>query len=457
MKKSYNKAFTLVELLAVIVILAIILVIAVPKIMDVISSSKKSTLETSVKMIASSAEKTKMQNTVLGKEDATITCDSVAKLSSSDYANCTIKFDGNTAKVTVKGKGKFEGLSVCGGTKNSATAQAEECLDTLVTHIQELYQTSASSNGLIKDNTTDKNIRFSGDNNSVKNYVEFGNDNEVWRIIGIFSVNTDNGSENLVKLVKEESIQDVPWDFSDSSINNGWGINQWGESGDYAGSQLMQHLNNIENINQVGYEFGKIIYPSKIAAEAPSFSTFPDIEFSISANYAKMIENAWWNTGAINWDNVFDSEFNLKRELLYNSERGELTGKICDTSGGGCNDTVVRTTSWKGKIALPYTSDWAYASTNSNCGINMNSQDENYIYYCRDNNWMHKNEDTWMLSPMANTDLANRVSFVYGDGMVFDFYAFYSAAVRPAIYLKSNVQINSGTGAQNDPYILKIE
>ncbi len=131
MKKQKKNAFTLVELLAVIVILAIILVIAVPKIMDVINSSKKSTLETSVKMIASTAEKTKMQNTVLGKENEEITCSSVAKLSSSDYENCTIKFDGNTAKVTVKGKGKFEGLSVCGGTKNSATAQEDECINAI--------------------------------------------------------------------------------------------------------------------------------------------------------------------------------------------------------------------------------------------------------------------------------------------------------------------------------------
>ncbi len=61
MKKSYNKAFTLVELLAVIVILAIILVIAVPKIKSVITDSKKSTQETSAKIIASSAEKTKVQ------------------------------------------------------------------------------------------------------------------------------------------------------------------------------------------------------------------------------------------------------------------------------------------------------------------------------------------------------------------------------------------------------------
>ena len=51
------KGFTLVELLAVIVILAIILVIAVPKVMDIINDSKKATLESTAKMIASAAEK----------------------------------------------------------------------------------------------------------------------------------------------------------------------------------------------------------------------------------------------------------------------------------------------------------------------------------------------------------------------------------------------------------------
>ena len=41
MKKE--KGFTLIELLAVIVILAIIMVIAVPKILDIIESSRKKT------------------------------------------------------------------------------------------------------------------------------------------------------------------------------------------------------------------------------------------------------------------------------------------------------------------------------------------------------------------------------------------------------------------------------
>ena len=126
MKKNLKNGFTLVELLAVIVILAIILVIAVPKVMSVIEDSKKATLESTAKMIASSAEKQKVQNTVLGNSDA-ITCDSVAKISSGDYASCSVEFDNNTAKVTIEGSGKFEGLWVCDGTKTNATAQSESC------------------------------------------------------------------------------------------------------------------------------------------------------------------------------------------------------------------------------------------------------------------------------------------------------------------------------------------
>ena len=59
MKKNMKNGFTLVELLAVIVILAIVLVIAVPKVMSVIEDAKKATLESTAKMIASGVEKAK--------------------------------------------------------------------------------------------------------------------------------------------------------------------------------------------------------------------------------------------------------------------------------------------------------------------------------------------------------------------------------------------------------------
>jgi len=136
-----KKGFTLVELLAVIVILAIILVIAVPKVMSIIEDAKMGTLESTAKMIASQAEKQKVQNTVLGNETA-ITCESITNINKEDYPSCNIEFDGNTAKVTIVGGGKFEGLNVCGGTKTESTAQKEVCseeeINAVAAKVQEL-------------------------------------------------------------------------------------------------------------------------------------------------------------------------------------------------------------------------------------------------------------------------------------------------------------------------------
>ena len=124
--KNKKNAFTLVELLAVIVILAIILVIAVPKIMNVIADSKKATLESTAKMIASAAEKANVQNTLLGNIKE-ITCENVAKLNDIDYQGCNIEFENNIAKVTLVGSGKFNELSVCEGPRSSANTIDGSC------------------------------------------------------------------------------------------------------------------------------------------------------------------------------------------------------------------------------------------------------------------------------------------------------------------------------------------
>ena len=124
MKKK--RGFTLVELLAVIVILAVILIIAMPKISDVIKNSKEASLETTAKLIASQAEKKYTENQVLDGS-STIKCSDVVKISSNDYESCNISFDSKgNAKVTIVGKGKFEGLQVVDGTKDSAKASVKK-------------------------------------------------------------------------------------------------------------------------------------------------------------------------------------------------------------------------------------------------------------------------------------------------------------------------------------------
>ena len=123
MKKK--KGFTLVELLAVIVILAVILIIAMPKISDVIKNSKEASLETTAKLIASQAEKKYTENQVLDSS-TTIKCSDVAKINDTDYESCNITFDSKgNAKVTIVGKGKFDGMAVCNANKNSASISSD--------------------------------------------------------------------------------------------------------------------------------------------------------------------------------------------------------------------------------------------------------------------------------------------------------------------------------------------
>ena len=123
MKKK--KGFTLVELLAVIVILAVILVIAVPQIMSVIESARKGSIESTAKLIAEGAEREYTNRKILGK-DTNIKCSDVSSMNSNDYGTCVITFD-NAGKATVKvtGKGKFEGYTCNGNSTNMECVKGE--------------------------------------------------------------------------------------------------------------------------------------------------------------------------------------------------------------------------------------------------------------------------------------------------------------------------------------------
>jgi len=117
--KNKKRGFTLVELLAVIVILAVILVIAVPQVMNIIEDVRKASFSSSVKILASEAEKKYVQNEVLGLKDS-ISCEGISKLNKEDYEYCSITMDNGIALVTLVGSGKFEWMKVLNGTKTSA-------------------------------------------------------------------------------------------------------------------------------------------------------------------------------------------------------------------------------------------------------------------------------------------------------------------------------------------------
>ena len=425
MKKN-KSGFTLIELLAVIVILAVILVIAIPRILDVIETSKKDSFKNAAQLIADSAEKKKASNKLLDKDEEII-CKDVAKINDEDYKSCIISFDSEgNAKVSITGKGKFGGLKITNGTKENAEVKeiTKPTYGMKATeYITNLYEYDGE--GLKRDNTSDQNIRYYG--SDPNNYVSFNN--ELWRIIGVFG--------NNVKLVRSEKLGELSWDSSASSVNNGRGVNEWSQS------DLKNYLNTM-------YYGGTSVtcYNGKY----DQTTTCPTNRLDETSK--SLIDNHIWNTGAPNDSTLYDSTTNSYDTVeFYNAERGNETGKIC-SSGIACNDTVERTTTWTGYVGLPYITDYAYASSESDCNTKI---DNSSTYKCKNNNWMHKNDWYWTLSPFAIPDDAGSVWVVGGDEGVSCNGAAFPLSAFPTIYLKSNVLIESGNGTSDSPYILKLD
>ena len=428
MKKN---GFTLVELLSIVVILGIIVVVALPQISGSIGSKKEKQYNKIVKIVENAGKVYLIEN---------VTKDSVSidKLIESDYLTSGLKNPINNTPLT----GCVKKITSDGVTKYKY--EVDNCPDEnifIVDHITNLYNDEETriKDGLKKDNTPDQNIRYYGSNPN--NYVLFNN--ELWRIIGVFG--------NNVKLVRKDSLGSLLWDSSkfsaDIDENSGAGINQWGEStyedgSLYEGADLQVYLNKMY--------YGGDTTVTCYGASGNKTTTCPTN--TLDETSKALIDNHTWNVGAVYSSDTLE---------LYKTERGTKIGKTCRTSGnnsGGCSDMVIRTTLWTGHVALPYITDWAYASSESICETNVQAQDSSNDYICQNNNWINSDTNIWTLSPRdySGPGGATYVRSIGGNGYIA---SFSSAAelydIYPTIYLKSNVLIESGNGTSDSPYILK--
>lgn len=425
--KNRNNGFTLVELLAVIVILAIILVIAVPKVMSVINDTKESSFISTVKMIATAAEKKSEENKLLSKNEI-IDCTDVVKLNSNDYYSCSIIFENDVAKVIMSGKGKFNGFNVCGGSKDNVTVINSYCdipASGGAKYILDLYTEDAVNNSLKiyeleNDNFT--GIRYVGNNPSNKIYFnckdvyngisygdldyEYGNACEIWRIVGVFD--TKRMSEDGIFVVEKRMkiIRDVILRENGNQYDMFWNseqIAQWGPSTkkdgtNYGGASLMKYLNE-------------------------------DFYNSLSSVSKSFIGKAVWHTGAIKLNNptlVENSYFEEKENMnLYDS---------------GINYIL----SHEDNVGLIYPSDYGFASLEC---TNM------YASSCGNNNWLNVNRNYWAINTEAHYNVALRVTEV-GELMNCDIMS-HGTAVRPVVYLKPNVKIVDGNG-NSKPFSISL-
>ena len=263
----------------------------------------------------------------------------------------------------------------------------------------------------------------------------------------------DDGTGNKsdrVKLIRAESIGEYLWDTSESSINKGYGVNEWSQA------DLMKLLNPGYESETVGGSLywnsglGTYYKGSNNRTKACDFTST-----GIKDKLKALISDAVWNTGTSMTSSQIASKF-------YTEERGTRNGKIC-SSGTSCTDTVSRTTTWTGKVGLMYPSDYGYATSVGSTtawgtclNTSLSSWDNSSATDCKNNDWLFNSSYQWTISPYAGSSNATSVFLVRDSGSVDGNFAASSNGVRPVVYLTSNVKISGGEGTSESPFSLEL-
>ena len=171
---------------------------------------------------------------------------------------------------------------------------------------------------------------------------------------------------------------------------------------------------------------------------------------------------AWDTSDSNNWARPATLNAYLN-ETYYNSLNSTAQSQIVakDWSIGGIamnnNDLVNQineenNTKWNGKVALVTVSEYIRSNSNKiNCGTYKLNNDNSRV--CKDTTWMFNSVNLWTLS--ANVGYSNSVFTVFSFDIHYgSFYVNYSNAVRPILYLSSDIKITGGDGSQSNPYQL---
>ncbi len=258
------------------------------------------------------------------------------------------------------------------------------------------------------------------------NYITFNNETGVWRIIGVFEVETPQSDgtytkENKVKIVRDR-IGNVSWDYRSSTSSEN--INDW------TTSTLMTMLNSGPYYNRTsGY--------TKLACSTGYETTVSETAIcnyasnGLTVNAKNQISSTKWYLGNV----VYSSGFGNTKEV-YTQERSTSVHS-------GYKQT------WDGKVALIYPSDYMYAS--SHC---YNDGTKGNIYNnstCTSTNWLlDTNKLFWTVSPDSN-NLVYAVN-VFSSGSVTHGNTKGSGGLRQSVYLDSSVKYISGDGTAKKAY-----
>ena len=259
---------------------------------------------------------------------------------------------------------------------------------------------------------------------------------ETWRIIGVF--------DDKIKLIRNEIIGDYSWD--NKNIITGedrYGTNDW------MTARLMKLLNPSDyyTIDSIDNNLGQSLYYNSDSGKCYSDFNNATVDCDFTSTGIKnditrnMIAEITYNLGGWNGSSVYSNQ-------IYKYERGTTvyTG---------------RSTTWIGKIALAYPSDYGYAADLNQC---VNKQLNKYNdSTCTSNNWMktiitnNGSRAGWLLT--TNSDSSTDARYVNSLGSATSSYgSAYAYGVVPVLYLSSELGIESGAGdgSSSNPYKLSV-
>ena len=191
---------------------------------------------------------------------------------------------------------------------------------------------------------------------------------------------------------------------------------------------------NIKLIKSTSY--GDYAWDSE-SSNIWSATTKPDIYTTLNTTY--------WNTLASDWQN--------KVNRTHKWQVGGMNYSQTNTAKQYYDVEIKNQTGYEETMAvgLMHVSDYGYAASPENWQTALykynNTTNTN-------NNWMYLGAGEWTISHRLGT--TNDVFDVYNTGRVFSDFARYARAVRPSVYLKSEIALEGGTGSASDPYRINL-
>ena len=383
-----------------------------------------------------------------------------AVVDSSNYTltegSTIITFKESYLKTLSEGEHILKIISTDGFTSGKITVEKP----TLAKKITNLY-TNATKTPVINNSITyqydtihslmkdvGNNIRYYGA--SPNNYIYFNCSDysnqssstcETWRIIGVF--------DGKVKLIRNENIGTMEYDNDKEDTY----LKSLSSSNLNSDTSSLEHA--VTPKNQIVIK--SLVLPEMTVAEGQNDYSKSSLQkilnnyYYNSKNYSGNSSYTFTNIGIKNdtTRNIISSNNyylgGIKLGLNYYANEIYQKERSTEVYDGNA-------TTWTGKIALAYQSDYGYAVDLNKCSKSLNLYNDTI---CISNSWISSmfTLNSWFLNPRVDT--SSQSSSIVSNEILLSTVDSKSA-IFPTLYLNSELDIKSGTGSSSTPYQLSL-